>query len=115
VLTAHGVVSMWDADATPAVQFVLQGCLPVRMRAPSLTARDGLVAVEELGLVCERMTVAVPGAGGLGFAAGVAARFGAPAGGSVTASASFGVGASASFAAGAAASASGGVSFGGVL
>ena len=73
------------------------------------------VPVEELGLVCERMTVAVPGAGGLGFAAGVAARFSASAGGSVTASASFGVGASGSFAAGAAASVGGGVLFGGGL
>jgi phage tail-like protein len=119
VLTAHGVVSMWDTDATPAVQFVLQGCLPVRMRAPSLTARDGLVAVEELGLVCEKMMVAVPGAAGLGFAAGIGPRFSASAGGSIGASASFGDGASASFGAGgsfgASASFGGTASFGGGL
>ncbi len=53
VAPAAGTVTMWDADATPVVEFALDGCLPVRMRAPSLNAREGLVAVEELALVYE--------------------------------------------------------------
>ena len=46
-----------DSDGTPAVVFSLEECLPVKMRAPSLNARDGLVAIEELGLVYRRLTV----------------------------------------------------------
>ena len=42
------------------VQFTVTGCLPVRLRAPSLNARDGLVAVEELGLVYEQLESARP-------------------------------------------------------
>jgi len=107
VLTAHGLVSMWDADGTPAVQFVLQGCLPVRMRAPSLTAKDGLVAIEELGLVCAKMTVALPGAAGLGFDAGIGARFSA----SASAGVSFGASVGGSFSASAGGSFSAGANF----
>ena len=60
VLTAHGHVTMRAADGTPALRFTLTGCLPVRMRAPGLNARDGLVAVEELGLVYERLDIGLP-------------------------------------------------------
>jgi phage tail-like protein len=61
VAPASGTVTMWDTDATPVVEFALQGCLPVRMRAPSLNAREGLVAVEELALVYATMTVTSAG------------------------------------------------------
>ena len=61
VLTAHGQITMWAADGTPALRFDLSRCLPVKMRAPSLNARDGLVAIEELGLVYERLDVSAPG------------------------------------------------------
>ena len=66
VAPAAGTVTMWDADATPVVEFALDGCLPVRMRAPSLNAREGLVAVEELALVYETMSVRPAGASGFG-------------------------------------------------
>ena len=65
VAPASGTVTMWDADATPVVEFALDGCLPVRMRAPSLNAKEGLVAVEELALVYETMSVRPAGSGGL--------------------------------------------------
>jgi len=61
VAPASGTVTMWNTDSTPVVEFALQRCLPVRMRAPSLNARDGLVAVEELALVYETMTVKLAG------------------------------------------------------
>ena len=61
VLTAHGHITMWAADGTPAVRFTLTGCLPVKLRAPALNAREGLVAVEELGLVYEHLGTALPG------------------------------------------------------
>jgi phage tail-like protein len=107
VLTAHGQITVWDSGGQPALQFTLAGCLPVKMRAPSLNARDGLVAVEELSLVCAKMTVSLPGQGGLGLNAGAAVSAGAST--SLTAAASAAVG----FSANASASASAGVSFGG--
>jgi phage tail-like protein len=59
--TAHGQVTMSAADGTPALRFTLTGCLPVKLRAPALNARDGLVAIEELGLVYSRLDVTAPG------------------------------------------------------
>jgi hypothetical protein len=52
---------MRAADGTPALRFTLTGCLPVKMRAPALNAREGLIAVEELGLVYERLDITAPG------------------------------------------------------
>lgn len=106
VAPASGTVTMWDTDATPVVEFALQGCLPVRMRAPSLNAKDGLVAVEELALVYETMTVTPAGGAGLGISAGVSVSAGASA--SLSALGTLGVSASAS--ASASVSVSGGVS-----
>lgn len=99
VLTAHGQITMWDPAGQPALQFTLAGCLPVKMRAPSLNAREGLVAVEELGLVCARVTVGLPGQGGLGLTAGGSISATA-AGLSASAGASVGLSAGASFEAG---------------
>ncbi len=92
VLTAHGQITMWDSAGTPAIQFTLEGCLPVKMRAPALRAADGLVAIEELGLVCAKLSVDLPGGGGFGFGVGV----GVSVGGGLSAGASLSVGASAS-------------------
>jgi phage tail-like protein len=104
VLTAHGTVIIWDADGTPGLEFTLTGCLPARMRAPSLNARaEGGVAVEELGLVYDRLDVATAG-GGSGFSVGVGA--------SVSVSAGLSAGTSAGFSAGASAGSSGGASAG---
>jgi len=111
VSTAHGEVTMWNSDGTPAVVFSLQGCLPVKMRAPSLNARDGLVAVEELALVCRRLTVSAPGAtASVGFGISADASFSLGAGGSLSAGA--GAGGSLSVSGGADLSASAGASAG---
>jgi phage tail-like protein len=98
VAPASGTVTMWDTDSTPVVEFALQRCLPVRMRAPSLNAREGLVAVEELALVYETMSITAAGAGGFGAGAGI----------SIGGSAGFSAGVSAGVSAGA--SVGGGVS-----
>jgi phage tail-like protein len=103
VLTAHGEITMWDSDGTPAVRFTLEGCLPVKMRAPSLRASDGPVAVEELGLVCEKLSVDLPdGAGGLGLSlgVGVGVSLGAGLSASTSLSVGGGIGASASLSGG---------------
>ena len=69
VLTAHGRITMWESDGTPAVTFTLDSCLPVKMRAPSLSAKDGLVAIEELSLVCAQVRVGLPCDSGPGLGA----------------------------------------------
>lgn len=39
----------------PAFTFILRKCLPVKMRAPTFSASDGAVAIEEMQLVYERL------------------------------------------------------------
>ena len=93
VLTAHGQITMWDSAANPVVQYTLEGCLPVHMRAPALSAKDGMIAVEELGLVCEKLSIGLPGESGLGLSLGLSAGFSVGVG--FSASGSFSVGAAA--------------------
>lgn len=38
-------------------RFLLRRCLPLRLKAPTLNARDGIVAVEELQMLCETITL----------------------------------------------------------
>lgn len=86
VLTAHGEVTLWAADGTPTIQATVSRCLPVRLRAPALNARDGMVAIEELTLVYERLIVAAPGsAGGASIGASLNASVGVSASVSVSA------------------------------
>jgi len=60
-LRADGEVVLLAADGkTERLRFQLWRCLPIRLRAPQLNARDGLLAVEELTLVYDSMTVKVP-------------------------------------------------------
>jgi phage tail-like protein len=47
-LTAQGTVVMRDNDGTPTLRFELVDCLPVKLKAAALNARDGTVAVEEM-------------------------------------------------------------------
>jgi phage tail-like protein len=41
-------------------RFVLTGCLPVKLKAPALNAKDGMVAIEELQLAYETLTIKTP-------------------------------------------------------
>ncbi len=75
-LRADAEVVVFAADGrTERVRFVLTRCLPMKLKAPALNAKDGMVAVEELQLAYESLTMKRPGgsspAGGLGAAAGV--------------------------------------------
>jgi phage tail-like protein len=47
-LMAQGTVVMRDGDGTPRLRFELVDCLPVKLKAAALNARDGTVAVEEM-------------------------------------------------------------------
>jgi phage tail-like protein len=45
---------------TERVGFVLSRCLPTKIKAPALNAKDGMVAVEELQLTYESLTLNKP-------------------------------------------------------
>jgi phage tail-like protein len=66
-ITADGQIKMIDGAGVVQARFLLTGCLPVRLRGPSLNAQTGLVAIEELGLAVGQLTLAgaTPAAGSL--------------------------------------------------
>jgi phage tail-like protein len=54
---AQGVIVMLNAARTPTVRFTLRDCLPVKLKAPALNAKDGVIAIEEMQLVYSSFTV----------------------------------------------------------
>ncbi len=55
---AQATVVLFAADGTTErARVLLQRCLPVKLKAPTLSAKDGAIAVEELQLAYERFTV----------------------------------------------------------
>ena len=60
-LRADARVVLLAEDGAERVRFRLRRCLPVRLRAPRLDALNGIVAVEELQLACEALTLERPG------------------------------------------------------
>lgn len=60
-LRADAEIAVFAADgSTVQVRFALSRCLPVKLKTPALNAREGMVAVEELQLAYE--TVSMKGA-----------------------------------------------------
>lgn len=62
-LRAEAEVVLLAPDGAERVRFVLSRCLPIKVKAPPLNAKDGAIAVEELQLAYER--ISVKRAGGL--------------------------------------------------
>lgn len=57
-LRAEASVVLFAADgSTERARFVLGRCLPVKLKAPLLNGKDGAVAIEELQLAYETLTV----------------------------------------------------------
>jgi phage tail-like protein len=55
---ASGVIRQNGRDPSVTnVSYELYGCLPVKVKAPSLNAKDGIVAIEELQIAYTTMTV----------------------------------------------------------
>jgi phage tail-like protein len=55
-LRASAEIVMLAADgATEQARFLLTGCLPVKLKAPALNARDGLIAIEEMTILYESL------------------------------------------------------------
>jgi phage tail-like protein len=75
-LRADVTVVVFAADGqTERARFVLTRCLPVKLKAPALNAKDGMVAIEEMQLAYESLTIKPPdgGSGGAGASIGVSA------------------------------------------
>lgn len=57
-LRADAEVVMLAPDGnTKRAQFVLSRCVPVKLKAPALNAKDGTIAIEELQLAYESLTL----------------------------------------------------------
>lgn len=64
-LRADGEVVLLAPDgAAERARFILQRCLPVKLKAPPLNAKDGAVAIEELQLAYESLSLKRPAGGG---------------------------------------------------
>lgn len=59
-LLAQGVVVMNDptgASERPVLRFKLSDCLPIKLKAAALNAKDGTVAIEELQITYAELTL----------------------------------------------------------
>ena len=57
-LRANAVVNMMRSDGQGVqASFALTKCLPVKLKVPSLNAREGLIAIEEMQIAYERLSV----------------------------------------------------------
>lgn len=60
-LRATAEVVMLGASREEQLRFRLGGCLPVKLRAPALSAADGMLAVEEMQVIYESLTLRLDG------------------------------------------------------
>jgi phage tail-like protein len=56
-LRAQAEVVLLAADGGERARFVLSRCLPVKLKAPPLNAKDGMVAIEELQVAYEALEI----------------------------------------------------------
>ena len=60
-LRANAEVIVFEADgSTEAMRYQLHRCLPIKFKAPTLSAKDGQVAIEEFQLAYEKFDVVAP-------------------------------------------------------
>jgi len=60
-LRADAEVVIFAADGeTERARFLLSRCVPVKLKSPPLNAKDGAVAIEELQLAYEKLTLKKP-------------------------------------------------------
>lgn len=79
-LRADAEVVLLAADGqTERARFVIERCVPVKLKAPAFNAKDGTIAVEELQLAYESLALKPPtgSAGGSSTGIAVSASFGA--------------------------------------
>ena len=85
-LRADATVVLLAADGqAERARFLLSRCLPVKLKAPGLNAKDGMVAIEELQLAYESLRFQRPdGGGGAGGVVSAGVSIGASVGGSAS-------------------------------
>lgn len=54
------VIIMYGADQSQQAVFNLTGCLPVKLKAPALNAKEGLIAIEEMQIAYESLQLSPP-------------------------------------------------------
>jgi phage tail-like protein len=59
-LRADAEVVLFAPDRSERARFVLRRCVPVKLKAPGLNAKDGLLAIEEFQLAYESLTLKRP-------------------------------------------------------
>ncbi len=60
-LRADAEVVIFAADGeTERARFLLSRCMPVKLKSPPLNAKDGAVAIEELQIAYEKLTLKKP-------------------------------------------------------
>jgi phage tail-like protein len=57
---ASGTILVKDGQGASRVRFNLYGCLPIKVRAPALNAKDGGVAIEEMQIAYASFTIESP-------------------------------------------------------
>ena len=58
---ANTEIVVYAADGmTKQVCFILERCIPIKLKAPALNAKDGIIAIEELQLAYESLTLQRP-------------------------------------------------------
>ena len=70
-LRGEGEIVLLAEDRSERARFLLTRVLPVKLKAPPLNAKDGLLAVEELGLVYERLSLREPSGGAISVKVGI--------------------------------------------
>lgn len=58
------VVVLAADHRTEHARFRLTGCMPVKLKMPALNAKDGILAIEEMGIAYETLSVGAPSAAG---------------------------------------------------
>jgi phage tail-like protein len=56
-LRANAAVVLLTEEQSEQVRFVVRGCRPVKLKAPALNAKDGMIAIEELQVAYESFSL----------------------------------------------------------
>jgi phage tail-like protein len=59
-LRLNAEVVMYAKNRTVCTRFLLRRCVPVKLKAPALNAKDGMVAIEEMQLAYESISYKAP-------------------------------------------------------
>ena len=56
-LRADAYIVVMGADQKERLRYLLKRCIPVKLKAPGLNAKDGMLAIEEFQMAYETLTV----------------------------------------------------------